>query len=64
MTLIPNAYNKVPMMFRAQIPGRSQLQYLENQDAERWTDEWIDKAEFISEEKAEDITTETYQTKS
>ena len=72
MTLIPNAYNKVPMMFRAQIPGRSQLQYLdpqkknqgEDQDVERWTDEWIDKAEFISEENTQDIATDTYQAKS
>ncbi len=72
MTLIPNAYQKIPMMFRAQIPGRSQLQYLDPQkkkqdqpqDVERWADEWIEKAEFITGEKAEDITTETYQTKS
>ncbi|MBD2482820.1 RAMP superfamily protein [Planktothrix sp. FACHB-1365] len=72
MTSIPSAYKKIPMMFRAQIPGRSQLQYLdpqkksqgEDQDVERWVDEWIDQAEFISEENTQDIATATYQAKS
>lgn len=71
MTLIPDGYKKVPMMFRAQVPGRSQLQYLdqnkkkaeEPQDVERWTDEWIDKAELISPEKAQEIQTDTYGAK-
>ena len=52
MKVIPNAHKKVPMMFRAQVRGRSQLQYLdpakrqagEQQDVELWADEWIDKA--------------------
>lgn len=72
MKVIPNAYKKVPMMFRAQVSGRSQLQYLdpdrkkagEPQDVELWADEWVDKAEFISAEAAQDRQTETYGAKS
>jgi len=72
MKLIPNAHKKIPMMFRAQVQGRSQLQYLdpdkkragEQQDVERWADEWTDKAEFISAEDAQDVQTETYGAKS
>ena len=62
MKPIPDAYKKVPMMFRAQVDGRSQLQYLdpqkkkanEKQDVQLWTEEWIDKAELISGENAQD----------
>lgn len=72
MKVIPNAHKKVPMMFRAQVRGRSQLQYPdpkkkkagEKQDVELWTDEWIDKAELISGENAQNITTDTFQAKS
>lgn len=72
MRMIPDAFKKVPMMFRAQVNGRSQLQYLnpakkkagESQDVEVWADEWVDKAEFISTEEAQDIQTETYGAKS
>jgi CRISPR-associated protein Cmr6 len=52
MTKIASVYQKVPMMFRAQIVGRCQVQRIlpdrqksgEEQDVERWTNEWIDKA--------------------
>lgn len=76
MKPIPDAYKKVPMMFRAQVDGRSQLQYLdpekkpgkrkagEDQDVELWVDEWIEKAELIPPDKAEDIQTPTYGAKS
>lgn len=72
MKVIPNAHKKVPMMFRAQVRGRSQLQYLdpekkkagEEQDVKLWADEWIDKAELISGENAQDVQTETYGAKS
>jgi CRISPR-associated protein Cmr6 len=46
MTLVPDAASKVPLMFRAQINGRCQLQRLikgEEPDAQRWADEWVDK---------------------
>jgi len=72
MKPIPNAYQKVPMMFRSQIPGRSQLQYLDperkkdgdSQDIELWVDEWLDKTELIPEGKAQDIETPNYSAKS
>jgi len=72
MKPIPDSHKKVPMMFRAQVQGRSQLQYLdpsrrsadEKQDVQLWTEEWIDKAELISEENAQDIETPTFQAKS
>lgn len=72
MKEIPDAYKKVPMMFRAQAPGRSQLQYIdpdktkkkEKQDVHYWVDEWTDKAELIAGENARDIETETFQAKS
>jgi Uncharacterized protein predicted to be involved in DNA repair (RAMP superfamily) len=51
MVKIPDAANKVPMMFRAQSAGRCQLQRIvpekkknkEPQDVERWASEWIIK---------------------
>jgi CRISPR-associated protein Cmr6 len=72
MKMIPDAYKKVPMMFRAQVRGRSQLQYLdpskkkagETQDVVLWTSEWIKKAETISFEESPDIQTETHGAKS
>lgn len=45
MKPIPNAYKKVPMMFRAQIQGRSQLHYIdphkEKQDVQYWAEDTI-----------------------
>lgn len=40
---IPDAHNKVPLMFRSQIEGRSQLHYPRTGDAQRWVSEWIEK---------------------
>ncbi len=36
--------SQVPKMFQAQVKGRCQLQYVVTNDAERWVDEWVDKA--------------------
>ncbi|NEO54058.1 MAG: RAMP superfamily protein [Okeania sp. SIO3B5] len=52
MVKIPDAANKIPMMFRAQTAGRCQLQRIlperkktkEPQDVEQWASEWIIKA--------------------
>jgi CRISPR-associated protein Cmr6 len=71
MKPIPDAYKKVPMMFRAQVRNRCQLHYIdpskkkagEKQDVQLWTEEWIEKAEFIPTQKAQDVETPTYQTK-
>jgi CRISPR-associated protein Cmr6 len=47
MQPIPNAAQKVPLMFRAQAPGRCQLQRIppkgQESDAVRWADEWTDQ---------------------
>jgi len=59
-------------MFRAQVDGRSQLQYLdpdkkkarEQQDVELWVDEWIDKAELLPPDEATDVQTSSYGAKS
>jgi CRISPR-associated protein Cmr6 len=40
---IQDAYNKVPLMFRSQIRGRSQLHYPSTGDAARWVNEWTEK---------------------
>ncbi|MBE7385862.1 MAG: RAMP superfamily protein [Leptolyngbya sp. SIO1E4] len=65
MTTIPNTAQKVPMMFRAQVNGRCQLQRLipkaDEQDAERWADEWIDKAYPEAPEFSDPVQTRTYQ---
>ena len=49
---IPDAAKKVPLMFQAQTKGRCQIQYIDDQarkekrsqQAERWAEQWIDKA--------------------
>jgi len=76
MKPIPDSYKKVPMMFRAQVNGRSQLQYLDPekkpgkskadkpQDVKLWVDEWIDKAELLPEGQTQDVQTPTYCAKS
>jgi len=71
MISIPDAHKKVPMMFRAQVSGRSQLHYIdsnkkragEKQDVQFWAEQWIEKAEFVPADKAQDLETPTYQTK-
>jgi len=71
MNPIPNAYKKVPMMFRAQIRGRSQLHYIdpqkkkdgEKQNVQYWAEEWIEKAEFIPLTHSDDSQNPTDQTK-
>jgi CRISPR-associated protein Cmr6 len=49
--VLPKPHESIPMMFRAQIGGRCQPQRVvdnrhtdEPQDAERWTEEWTDRA--------------------
>ncbi len=40
---IKDAHQKIPLMFRSQIPGRSQLHYPNTGDARRWVSEWSEK---------------------
>ena len=71
MQPIPDAYKKVPMMFRAQVRNRCQLHYIdpekkkagEKQDVQFWAEEWIEKAELVPAQKAQDVQTPTYQMK-
>ncbi len=59
MLVVPDAFKKVPMMFQAQVDGRCQIQrldpdkkkYGEEQDCDRWADEWIDKIDPLSESR-------------
>lgn len=57
--------SKVPLMFRAQVDGRCQLQRLipktDEQQAERWVDEWIDKAYPEAPDFSDEVKTRTYQ---
>jgi CRISPR-associated protein Cmr6 len=65
MPQLTDAANKVPMMFRAQVNGRCQLQRLipraDEQDAERWADEWIDKTYPDAPTFGDEVQTRTYQ---
>ena len=59
MALVPDAFKKVPMMFQAQVDGRCQIQRLdpdkkkhnEEQDCDRWADEWIDKIDRLPDSR-------------
>lgn len=61
---IPDAAKKVPMMYRAQIEGRSQLQRLvpnaEKQDATRWAEEWISETYPEAPKFSSKVKTKTY----
>jgi CRISPR-associated protein Cmr6 len=66
MTMLPNS-EKVPMMFRAQIVGRCQTQRIVDnrytrkpQDAERWTNEWIERVHPESPTFGEEVETKSY----
>ncbi|WP_315788311.1 RAMP superfamily protein [Fischerella sp. JS2] len=64
MPVIPEPAKKVPMMFRAQINGRCQIQRLvpgaPEQDATRWASEWVDKAYPKLPEPSAEVQTRTY----
>ncbi|AFY57365.1 hypothetical protein Riv7116_4958 [Rivularia sp. PCC 7116] len=61
---IPEPAKKVPMLFRAQIDGRCQIQRLvprrEEQDATRWASEWVEKTYPQLRESAGFVQTRTY----
>ncbi|MDX2098054.1 MAG: hypothetical protein SFW36_09790 [Leptolyngbyaceae cyanobacterium bins.59] len=63
MTSIPNAAQKIPMMFRAQIEGRCQLQRIQkdqDSDAVRWIEEWVERTYPDTPDLAGDGQTRTY----
>lgn len=59
-----NLAKKVPMMFRAQIGGRCQLQRIQQnvqeQDVERWTSEWVERTDFRPPEFGEGVRVQSY----
>jgi len=64
MPPIPNVINKVPMMYRAQVTGRCQLQRLvraDEQDAQRWTKEWTERTYPHAPQFGQNVQTRTYQ---
>ena len=60
----PNIANNVPLMYRAQVEGRCQIQRLipkaPEQDAERWADEWVHHATPQAPEFGAGVQTRTY----
>ena len=63
MTVIPDPHKKVPMMFRAQVAGRCQLQRVvkdQDLDVQKWTDEWIDKVYPELPELGPNVQSRTY----
>uniref|UniRef100_B8HYU5 RAMP superfamily protein n=1 Tax=Cyanothece sp. (strain PCC 7425 / ATCC 29141) TaxID=395961 RepID=B8HYU5_CYAP4 len=60
MRAIPDAHKKVPMMFRAQVNERCQIQRLvkgEEPDAVRWADEWTSRVETLPSPPSEEVQT-------
>ncbi|MDJ0675476.1 MAG: RAMP superfamily protein [Calothrix sp. MO_167.B42] len=61
---IPEPAKKVPMLFRAQVGGRCQVQRLvpnaDEQDATLWASEWVEKTYPQLRETAEFMQTRTY----
>jgi CRISPR-associated protein Cmr6 len=64
MPNIPDAYQKVPMMFRAQVDGRCQLQRIRTDKVEpdviRWVSEWVEKAASDFPDFGREVQTRTY----
>ncbi len=63
---ISDAAKKVPMMYRAQVEGRSQLQRLipkssTRQDATRWAEEWTDQTYPEAPQFSAQVSTKTYR---
>ncbi|MEB3212049.1 MAG: hypothetical protein VKL39_11870, partial [Leptolyngbyaceae bacterium] len=65
MTRSPFNSKSIPMMFRAQVDGRCQLQRLipkaDEQDAERWADEWTERTYPEAPEFSDGVRTRIYQ---
>ena len=65
MVNIPDIGNKIPLMFRAQTKGRSQLQYIDSEkdenDSQKWVKEWIERVDENSPQFGEEVKTKEYQ---
>lgn len=64
MTQTNFAAENVPMMFRAQVQGRCQLQYAQSGDIHKWKSQWIDSAKPQAHNLDTPETTEISQSKS
>jgi CRISPR-associated protein Cmr6 len=69
MVKLPNAADKVPLMFQAQTKGRSQLDYIKNKkdlaenevpNIERWTNEWIERTDEKAPQFGEGVQIKEY----
>jgi CRISPR-associated protein Cmr6 len=65
MVNIPNAGKLVPLMFQAQVEGRSQLQYInpreEEQHSQKWAKEWTQEAYPHPPELGKNVAARTYK---
>jgi len=65
MVNIPNAGKLVPLMFQAQVKGRSQLQYIDQnaevKDSQRWASEWTQEAYPHLPELGNTVSARTYK---
>lgn len=52
---VPEAWKKVPLMYRAQAAGRCQLQYAASGDVNDWADEWTEQAFPVAPSFLEDF---------
>jgi len=55
--------NQIPMMFRAQVEGRCQIQRLPQaqQDSTRWVDEWIKGVEETIPQFSDHVQIQEYE---
>ena len=60
-----DAYQRIPLMFRAQIEGRCQIQKLipkaQKQDAQDWAEEWLESVEENVPQFSDHVQTKSYQ---
>ncbi|MCT0254110.1 MULTISPECIES: hypothetical protein [unclassified Synechocystis] len=64
MVNITDPHTKIPMMFRAQVGGRCQLNYINNKDdsdIDRWAKEWVERADDIPPQFSAQVQTKTYE---
>ncbi|MFY7884257.1 MAG: RAMP superfamily protein, partial [Dolichospermum sp.] len=65
MVNIPDIGDKIPLMFRAQTKGRSQLQYIDSKkdenDSQKWVKEWIERVDENHPQFGQEVKTKEYQ---
>ncbi len=63
MVKISDPHKKIPMMFRAQVRGRCQLNYInkDDSDIDRWAKEWVERADSVPPKFNNQVQTKTYE---